>query len=63
MIKSNEVIPLNAYLKIAHTVHMGRGIFAKIDIPINTEILTIHKDRYISYVQLSEHKYLSKICG
>ena len=45
----NSKMSINEYLKIGGTCHMGRGLFASKDIPMHTEILSIHKKDYISY--------------
>jgi len=63
MSKHTNNLASNKYIKVGYASHMGRGIFAKTNIPINTEILEAQKEKYITYKVLQKHPFMSKICG
>lgn len=40
---------MNEYIELGETKTMGKGIFAKMDIPANTVIVRIEEEEYITY--------------
>lgn len=49
------------YIEIRQTKKMGRGIFAKRDIPPNVQLMSIKQERFITYSRVKEHSILSRL--